>query len=56
MKLSTILLATLSATLLTACEKSDVKPDATPQPSDIIRPNGGDENPEPYYCPACGMG
>ena len=58
MKLSAILLTAMSAALLTACEKSDVKPAAdnnSQPPSDVIRPNGGD-NPEPYNCPACGMG
>lgn len=58
MKISTLLLTTLAAAVLTSCEKSSVKPatdEATQQPGGVIRPNG-DGPQDPYDCPACGMG
>lgn len=58
MKLSTLLLTTLSAAVLSSCEKSSVQPatdNTTQQPGDVIHP-AGDGPQYPYNCPACGMG
>jgi hypothetical protein len=58
MKLSTVLIAAVSAAVLASCNKKcdDPKPVKPEQQSNETPGNNPNNLPNPDYCPACGLG